>query len=375
MATTRDKIKQWFQAGARPTAAHFAAWIDSFFHKDDKIPYASVAGLDDALADKVSKSDLGQAIYEMEDGYFTERGILPTKYVDVELHYDIDYGYTGSIESISPTGSELMSLLDAASVHEVQIMVRVTSDRLVNETSYIAPAVVYCDYANDMGAELIFCGSDRYVHCIKFDMDGKRSSYRRLGLDAQVTVNGNDEAVNVGTFPQSEPGSILIYGMEAEADGFAAETGASGIVKQDFFRAEDGDYYYRQTFISDKTGVQYTRLSEYVDRFGASPEAWGEWQIIGKPVVTLDLGPFSASAGFMLDCSAEEFDNAVEAYCKGLCELRFTSGSGVMIPLFATPWNGISERENYVRLLYNGYLVGIGTYADDFDTQTVKSLA
>ena len=52
MATTRETLKKWFSRGAYPSAGQFAAWIDSFFHKDDKIPAASVEGLTDTLNGK-----------------------------------------------------------------------------------------------------------------------------------------------------------------------------------------------------------------------------------------------------------------------------------------------------------------------------------
>lgn len=42
-------MKKWFSRGAYPSAGQFAAWIDAFFHKDDKIPAASVEGLTDTL--------------------------------------------------------------------------------------------------------------------------------------------------------------------------------------------------------------------------------------------------------------------------------------------------------------------------------------
>ena len=98
---TRDKIKQWFQAGARPSASHFAAWIDSFFHKDDKIPYASVAGLDDALADKVSKADLTGAL---------------TKYLPVRV---IDLGMLGNLSSlmISFDETDVSEAMDILTAH------------------------------------------------------------------------------------------------------------------------------------------------------------------------------------------------------------------------------------------------------------------
>lgn len=52
----KPTLKSWFQRGKKPTAAQFAALIDSFFHKDDKIPQSSVNGLSAALAAKAPAS-------------------------------------------------------------------------------------------------------------------------------------------------------------------------------------------------------------------------------------------------------------------------------------------------------------------------------
>ena len=49
MATTREQLKAWFRRGMKPLQSQFAAWIDSYWHKDDQIPMASIEGLDDAL--------------------------------------------------------------------------------------------------------------------------------------------------------------------------------------------------------------------------------------------------------------------------------------------------------------------------------------
>lgn len=47
--TSREQLKAWFRRGMKPLQSQFAAWIDSFWHKDDSIPMASVEGLADAL--------------------------------------------------------------------------------------------------------------------------------------------------------------------------------------------------------------------------------------------------------------------------------------------------------------------------------------
>ncbi|MFJ1429476.1 hypothetical protein ACILE2_01560 [Capnocytophaga canimorsus] len=49
MATARQVIKQWFSNFKKPTQEHFWAWLDSFWHKEDKIPMQSVEGLETAL--------------------------------------------------------------------------------------------------------------------------------------------------------------------------------------------------------------------------------------------------------------------------------------------------------------------------------------
>lgn len=53
MATDRNTLKTWFLRGSKPLAAQFAAWIDSYWHKDDKLPIASVDELAEALAEKL----------------------------------------------------------------------------------------------------------------------------------------------------------------------------------------------------------------------------------------------------------------------------------------------------------------------------------
>ena len=45
----RNTLKSWFIRGAKPLAAQFADWIDSFWHKEDTLPIGSVENLTDEL--------------------------------------------------------------------------------------------------------------------------------------------------------------------------------------------------------------------------------------------------------------------------------------------------------------------------------------
>lgn len=52
------QLKSWFSKGIYPKAAHFAAWFDSFWHKNDKIPISAVDGLPDKLNGKYDASEM-----------------------------------------------------------------------------------------------------------------------------------------------------------------------------------------------------------------------------------------------------------------------------------------------------------------------------
>jgi len=55
---TRDVLKSWFQRGLKPLAAQFSDWIDSFWHRNDKIPMTSIEGLANTLNEKANTAAL-----------------------------------------------------------------------------------------------------------------------------------------------------------------------------------------------------------------------------------------------------------------------------------------------------------------------------
>lgn len=88
MATqSRSVLKNWFKKGLKPLQQQFWDWIDSYWHKDDTIPTASVDGLDAALASLPTQAELdaiadfqpvsvsvsGAATYELSGGKLLEK--------------------------------------------------------------------------------------------------------------------------------------------------------------------------------------------------------------------------------------------------------------------------------------------------------------
>lgn len=51
-----SQLKSWFRKGMYPTESQFGDWIDSFFHREDKIPVGSVDGLSEVINSKAEQS-------------------------------------------------------------------------------------------------------------------------------------------------------------------------------------------------------------------------------------------------------------------------------------------------------------------------------
>ena len=67
-------LKKWFSNFRKPKQEHFWAWMDSFWHKSEKIPMDSIEGLESAIQDTASAEQLrnhltdSQAHKELFDG-------------------------------------------------------------------------------------------------------------------------------------------------------------------------------------------------------------------------------------------------------------------------------------------------------------------
>jgi len=53
-----SQLKAWFKKGMYPTESQFGDWLDSFLHRNDKIPVGSVDGLSEAVNGKAEQSEV-----------------------------------------------------------------------------------------------------------------------------------------------------------------------------------------------------------------------------------------------------------------------------------------------------------------------------
>lgn len=64
--TAKNTLKEWFSNFKKPTQNHFWAWIDSFWHKEDKIPMQNIEGLDTALQGIASSEQLNNHLTDTQ---------------------------------------------------------------------------------------------------------------------------------------------------------------------------------------------------------------------------------------------------------------------------------------------------------------------
>ena len=58
MITQKKTLKKWFSNFMKPAQEHFAAWIDSYWHKSEQIPMSSIDGLSKAIENTASAKQL-----------------------------------------------------------------------------------------------------------------------------------------------------------------------------------------------------------------------------------------------------------------------------------------------------------------------------
>jgi len=75
MATDKNTLKSWFQKGLKPLAAQFAAWMDSYWHKDETIPVSSIENLDVIMSSKANQAVVDSVVTELQNKVDKEEGM------------------------------------------------------------------------------------------------------------------------------------------------------------------------------------------------------------------------------------------------------------------------------------------------------------
>lgn len=96
------QLKSWFKKGAYPTAEQFADWLDSFFHKEEKISINDVDQLSERLNDKYDRTD--------GDELRLQQSELAARFAEHDGNNDIEFA--GIYESISSARTDISTIRD-----------------------------------------------------------------------------------------------------------------------------------------------------------------------------------------------------------------------------------------------------------------------
>ena len=101
--TPKKTLKKWFSNFMKPAQEHFAAWIDSYWHKSEKIPMSNIEGLNRAIENTASAGQLLNHINDSDahSGLFNQKA---DKEVGKGLSAnDFTNKHKQKLESLQPT--------------------------------------------------------------------------------------------------------------------------------------------------------------------------------------------------------------------------------------------------------------------------------
>lgn len=88
----KTTLKSWFEQGKKPTAEQFAAWIDSYWHKDEKVGIPDIDGLFDELFDKATKEELDARVMRLQEILFDQTNAINGRIGEMKEIYSSDSG-------------------------------------------------------------------------------------------------------------------------------------------------------------------------------------------------------------------------------------------------------------------------------------------
>lgn len=117
MATDKNLLKDWFRTGKKPTQAQFWAWLESYYHKDEKIPQSSINGLETALNNKAETSQLTGHINDPNAHGLADK-----------FEGKSDVGHTHAISEVDGLAGELQGIISDINGKSDAVHTHVISD-------------------------------------------------------------------------------------------------------------------------------------------------------------------------------------------------------------------------------------------------------
>lgn len=131
----KNTLKSWFTRGKKPLASQFAAWMDSYWHKDENLPISSIANLSTSLANKVNTSVFTEAINSIIERFkMYLQHIKLITYAELKQLRDDGYLTPGQLYCINDYITSVANDSEARSAgHSFDLIVQATSSTTLSE--------------------------------------------------------------------------------------------------------------------------------------------------------------------------------------------------------------------------------------------------
>ncbi|MDK7376057.1 hypothetical protein QP519_10990, partial [Weeksella virosa] len=100
--TEKSTIKNWFRTGLKPLQNHFWQWMDSYWHKSEKLPISSVDKLEEILTECANLEDLDAYILRTGANLKKEDIELLRKILDVPTINPEELGKVDTVDGVAP---------------------------------------------------------------------------------------------------------------------------------------------------------------------------------------------------------------------------------------------------------------------------------
>ena len=120
MIATREQLKNWFRKGLYPLESQFHAWIDSFWHKSEKLPLSQIEGLAEAINGKADASVIDTKQNKTDDSLQTQNKTVTGAINEIKNNLDDATLSSGRLNTIDNEGHINSSLVqgDGISIDE-----------------------------------------------------------------------------------------------------------------------------------------------------------------------------------------------------------------------------------------------------------------
>ena len=151
--TPKRTLKKWFSNFMKPAQEHFAAWIDSYWHKSERIPMSNIEGLNRAIENTASA---GQLLNHINDSDAHSR--LFNQKVDKEVGKglsanDFTNEHKQKLESLQPTDTS--AFLPKGGYEGTGQALKTLIDQLEQKIAAIRETLTVDDTALDTLQEII----------------------------------------------------------------------------------------------------------------------------------------------------------------------------------------------------------------------------